>query len=508
MDFGREAFSTLEIEYSLESDVELTVCVGEKLDGSGNVERNPGEHQVFVKNTRHCCQGHGSFLFQVERFRNPYGKTNPLQDCIDLPLPQGAMGELLPFRYAEVSPCKGRITLRRTEFYSDFDDNAADFKCSDESLNRIWEFCKYSVKATACFGVYIDGNRERRPYEGDVFINQLSHFCCDRNYTIARDTIDALFQHPTWPKEWRLLMPMIVRDYVLYSGDTASIGKWRKHIEESLLLEYANGDGLLDDVLLADNPTTLLRDIVDWPPRERDAYELGEMNTVPNSYLYGALMAANWLTGESRFAERAREVREAMLRLMYKGNLFVDNPGSAHTALHSVFFPLYFELAEMTKEMESIILSQGMACSVYGAQFLLEACFKHGLPQHAIRLMTGTGLHSWQNMLDKGATITMEAWDDSIKPNQDWNHAWSTAPANIMPRFIAGIRPVTPGFSRFLVKPNFCSLDWVEARQPAPTGEILLSMQGGRQFSLTVPEGTTAVYKGKEYNKGFYTFSI
>jgi len=26
-------------------------------------------------------------------------------------------------------------------------------------------------------------------------------------------------------------------------------------------------------------------------------------------------------------------------------------------------------------------------------------------------------------MLDKGATITMEAWDDTLKPNQDWTHA-------------------------------------------------------------------------------------
>ncbi len=29
-------------------------------------------------------------------------------------------------------------------------------------------------------------------------------------------------------------------------------------------------------------------------------------------------------------------------------------------------------------------------------------------------------------MVDTGATITWEAWDQKYKPNQDWNHAWGT----------------------------------------------------------------------------------
>ncbi|MBO4513704.1 MAG: hypothetical protein J5746_13165 [Victivallales bacterium] len=508
VDFGKDAFATLEIEYDLAEDADLTICVGEKLDAAGWIERNPGGFRIFRECTRHCGKGRGSFLFPVEIFCNPYKKSSKTQHFIDLPLPQGAKGELLPFRYVEVGSCKGSLTLRRDEFFCDFDDNAADFKCSDQRLNRIWDFCKYSVKATACFGVYIDGNRERRPYEGDSFINQLSHFCCDRNYAIAKDTIDLLFQHPTWPKEWRLLMPLLVRDYVLYSGDVASIPRWKASVEESLLLEYANEDGLLNDVLLKDNPTTMLRDIVDWPAVERDEYEFGITNTVPNSYLYGALLATHWLTGEKRFAERAEAVKMAMHRLMYKENRFVDNPMSSHTALHSVFFPLYFSLADLTEEMKTIILSKGMCCSVYAAQFLLEACFKSGLAQHGIDLMVATGLHSWQNMLEKGATVTMEAWDDSLKPNQDWNHAWASAPANIMPRFIAGIRPVEPGFAKFVVEPNFCNLEWVKAKQPTPAGEICLEMQDGKHLQLTVPDGTLASFMGREYAAGVHTFSI
>ena len=507
-DFSKDAFATLEIEYELEEDAEMTVRVGEKLDANGCIDQNPGGNRIYREYAVQCHRGSGSFLFPVEPFHNPYKHNSHTQHLIHLPLPEGAKGELLPFRYVEISPCKGNIKLTRTEYFCDFDDDAADFKCSDERLNRIWDFCKYSVKATACFNVFIDGNRERRPYEGDSFINQLSHFCCDRNYSVAKNTIELLFQHPTWPKEWSLLMPLIVRDYVLYSGDVASIERWRENIEKCTLIEYANKDSLLEDVLIKDTPTMMLRDIVDWPAVERDDYEFAELNTVPNAYFYGSLLAGYQLTKNPRFAETASKVKDSMMRIFYRDKLFVDNPKSSHTALHSVFFPLYFGVAEMTDAMKEMLLSKGMACSVYGSHFLLEACFKCGLAKHAIALMTSTGLRSWQNMLDKGATVTMEAWDDSLKPNQDWNHAWASAPANIMPRFIAGITPIEPAFRRFQVKPNFGDLEWVDARQPVPTGEIRLQKLPDNKLQLNVPEGTTAIYGNKEYKSGSYTFSI
>lgn len=39
-------------------------------------------------------------------------------------------------------------------------------------------------------------------------------------------------------------------------------------------------------------------------------------------------------------------------------------------------------------------------------------------------------------MIDQGSTITMEAWSLKAKPNQDWNHAWGAAPANLLPRYL------------------------------------------------------------------------
>ena len=86
----------------------------------------------------------------------------------------------------------------------------------------------------------------------------------------------------------------------------------------------------------------------------------------------------------------------------------------------------------------------------------------------------------------------MEAWDDSFKPNQDWNHAWGAAPANVIPRRLAGIRPGANGFSRFVVDPKPGDLKSFAITHPTPHGPIALEYANGK-YRLTVPDGTEAI---------------
>jgi len=83
-----------------------------------------------------------------------------------------------------------------------------------------------------------------------------------------------------------------------------------------------------------------------------------------------------------------------------------------------------------------------MACGVYVAQYLLDGLFEAGEASYAIGLMTNTGERGWANMLRVGSTMTSEARDLRFKPNLDWNHAWGSAPVNIIARKLAGIRPL------------------------------------------------------------------
>jgi hypothetical protein len=97
-----------------------------------------------------------------------------------------------------------------------------------------------------------------------------------------------------------------------------------------------------------------------------------------------------------------------------------------------------------------------MACSVYGAQYLLEALFAAGRDKYAVELMAARTGRSWWHMIESGSTMTWEAWDAQAKNNLTWNHAWGAAPANILSRYVLGVRPVEPGYKKLRLLDRIC----------------------------------------------------
>jgi hypothetical protein len=102
----------------------------------------------------------------------------------------------------------------------------------------------------------------------------------------------------------------------------------------------------------------------------------------------------------------------------------------------------------------------------------MEGLYNAGADEYALELMTATHDRSWYNMIKGGSTISWEAWDLKYKPNQDWNHAWGAAPANIIPRYMWGIQPETPGFGVAIIKPQLASLNYSSIVVPTIRGQI------------------------------------
>ncbi len=76
--------------------------------------------------------------------------------------------------------------------------------------SSFWDLCKYSIKATTFAGVYVDGDRERIPYEADADLNQLSHYTTDDNVAMAATTFDWLIENGTWPTSNALVLLYIL----------------------------------------------------------------------------------------------------------------------------------------------------------------------------------------------------------------------------------------------------------------------------------------------------------
>ena len=174
-DFGKTYFGRLKlVTTSMKNGDMIKVFMGEKLDATGKIDRNPpGVNIRFFQFTYIKNQGDTDTLY----FPNVPNKKNTSGNAILLP---EWMGLVTPFRYVEIEH-DGKFTVFPTReiFHYRFNDNAASFVSSDTVLNQIWDLCKHSIKATTVTGLYIDGDRERIPYEADALINQLSHYAVD-----------------------------------------------------------------------------------------------------------------------------------------------------------------------------------------------------------------------------------------------------------------------------------------------------------------------------------------
>lgn len=482
IDFGRDAFGWLELTLAepLPGRV-ITLRVGEALK-AGRVDMEPGGSIRAEE-----------FSITLEKERTHYriemkpGPINLRPAAIKIP---AEFGVIMPFRYVEISGlAEAAPTVVQKRLQSHFDEKAACFRSSSLDLDAVWELCRYSMLATSFAGYYVDGDRERIPYEADVTINQLSHYAVDREFSLARRSHEYLLHTPTWPTEWKQHSVIIAWQDYEATGDARSLARSYSVLrDEKMHLNCARPDGLLD--------THELRDIVDWPLPERDNYEFVPVNTVVNAFHYRTLILmgriARALGKDSDAVDwdaRAVTVLRVFNEKLFDGTqgLYVDGEGSAHVSIHANLFALAFGLVPVERKAAVVeyLKSRGMACSVYPAQFLLEGLFEAREADYAIGLMTGRDLRSWHNMMAKGATITMEAWDQTFKPNQDWNHAWGAAPANIIARYVLGVRPLEPGYGRIVIDPQLGALSeaegivptirgpvWVRAWREAKTGQI------------------------------------
>jgi hypothetical protein len=495
VDFGRVAFGNLRLFPPTNASGRITVRFGEAF-ANGRINRKPPGSVRYAR-TEVDLGGVASIV--VAPKANKRNTTEP-----QAVLTPRAWGVILPFRWVEIEGWPGELrpdqVRRRAAYASDWDDNAAAFHSSDELLNRIWELCRYSIKATTFAGVYVDGDRERTCYEADAYVSQLGRYYTDSDAQMARDTFDRLMQHPTWPTEWAAHMIFMAHADWMQTGDTNWLAARYAALKAKLYLEDARADGL---VVSGGNRTHY--DVVDWPEGERDGYVFKPINTVVNAFHLRALtlMAelARALHQDADAADYA--ARELAARAAFQDKLFDpvrglyrDGEGTDHVSVHANLFPLAFGLvpAEYRAHISEWLCKRGMACSVYAAQYLLAALFENDNAAKALDLMTAPNDRSWKHMVESGTTITWEAWDQRYKTNQDWNHAWGAAPAYLLPRYVLGARSLAPGWTRAIIRPNPGSLKWADGKVPTPLGSLLVHWENGDTFklSLVLPHGMTA----------------
>lgn len=525
-DFGKDGFARLTLQIESAADDSAYVEVGELLEGPGRIAPTKGNIR-YMKLGLALQRGNHSYQLQwpVNEKRN---SRNPI-------LMPAYIGEVYPFRYVQLSALGKYIRsvkMERALVHYPFDDMASSFESDNDILNQVWELCRYTMKASSFTGFYVDGDRERLPYEADALINQLSHYASDAEYSMARRSMAYLLYHPTWPTEWSLQNILLAWNDYLYTGDDSYLNRYYQELQRKILLPLAGDNGLISTRTGKQSEKFLhgihiykvfdgkygLKDNVDWPQRgdyignekeyggETDGFEYNDYNAVINSFYYADLLMMQKIANvlgrkeDVPFYERkASQVYNSFQQVFYDAatGLYKDGDSTRHSSLHANMFPLLFGLvpAERKPTVLQFIKSRRMACSVYGAQFLLQGLYDAGEAAYALSLMDATTQRSWYNMIRFGSTITMEAWDKLYKPNLDLNHAWGSAPANIIVRKLAGIEPLEPGFDKFRIRPAWGGIKEAHIKTSCLKGVIAINWQANDQsasMELLIPGASIA----------------
>ncbi len=525
-DFGKDGFAQLMLQFNSDQTDSVFIEAAEAMDGGNGFLKNNGNIR-YIKLGLLIQKGLHEYQLQwpVNEKRN---SRNPIQ------MPQ-YIGEVFPFRYLAIRGYKGNLDkgmVKRKLVYYPFDDQASLFHSSDTVLNKVWDLCKYSIKATSFSGYYVDGDRERVPYEADALINQLSHYAVDAEYSIARRSMAYLIDHPTWPTEWSLQNVLMAWNDYLYTGDLGYLKKYYPELQLKMLMPLEESNGLISTLTGKQTKEFLatihitkafdgkqdLKDIVDWPrgggfigkekqyEGEIDGFVFCKLNAVVNAFYYRNLVLMSRLAkvmGKDAdavfYEQKSKEAFNAFQQVFVdaKTGLVKDGDTTNHTSLHANMFALAFNLVSPSNKtaVVNFIKTRQMACSVYGAQFLLDGLFDAGEADYALELLTSTKERSWYNMIRTGSTITMEAWDKLYKPNLDLNHAWGAAPANLIVRKLMGVEPIEAGASVVHIKPQLGHLQFAKLTTSLIRGKIsidyLLKGQAAT-YKIQFPTGISA----------------
>jgi alpha-L-rhamnosidase len=141
-------------------------------------------------------------------------------------------------------------------------------------------------------------------------------------------------------------------------------------------------------------------------------------------------------------------------------------------------------------------------CSPYSAAFAVEACFKQNDGTGAISLLD----RIWGPMVDEThPNFSGGLWEAMTKDGEPMHkdtslmHAWSSSPVYLLPMYLAGVKPLKPGWKEWEAAPVYAGLEEVEATVDTPAGLLhirwIFRTDGeDRGFvSVDVPKGTSGI---------------
>jgi alpha-L-rhamnosidase len=242
--------------------------------------------------------------------------------------------------------------------------------------------------------------------------------------------------------------------------------------------------------------------VTDFP-----AFARADKSEVATAYLYRSaatlVQVAQVLERpEDPYRAMAEGALEAWRRAFVRddGTLAVQSQASHVRALAFGLVPEDLRAAVAGRLAELVELAGGhLGTGFLSTGYLLPVLADHGHLGLAYELLRQDSPPSWLTMVDRGATTMWEDWegvDARGVPHGSLNHYSKGTVATFLHRYVAGLRPVTPGYRHFEVRPRpGGGITRAGSCHHGPFGPIKIAWRstgGSMELDLLVPGGTRA----------------
>ncbi|HEX2926256.1 MAG TPA: alpha-L-rhamnosidase C-terminal domain-containing protein [Ruminiclostridium sp.] len=506
IDLNREEAGLFELELEGEEEVVIEESYGQHVDDL-RVRAAVGGYNFANKYI--CRAGIQKFTHYIKRMSGRY-----------IQLHISGIKKEITIYYAGIRPVQYPLSKKGV------------FTCNDRLLDKIYEVSVRTLEL--CMHEHYEDTpwREQGMYAMDSRNQALCGYYCFGEYDFAGSSFslfkeslkeDGMLEICT-PSEFRITIPsfslawiMAVADFVLYSGrvDTAEklfpsvkfiLDSFLKNMKDGLLrapsgdrywnfYDWAEG---LDDSCMCE------------PDFKREA--LKRFDAPLNLFLCLALEAAvkisKWIKNdetEKYYVDSLARLRDEFHRAFwddekkayktYLGENYTDHYAELTQALAlcSGTVPEKYRglLREKLSDNSNSLVKTSISYSIFKYEALLQDAEKYG------SFVFNEIAEDWGYMLYNKATSFWE----TIKGADDFDkagslcHGWSAVPVYFLSAYILGIKPLEPGFRKFVAKPLPNVVSSASGRVPTPYGDINVQWNKGNAegYKVSFPGSITRV---------------
>ncbi len=398
------------------------------------------------------------------------------------------------------------LQYRETGYNTEFSGN---FRCDDEFMNSLWQKSLRTLYVTMRDNFMDCPDRERAQWWGDVTSEMImTMYSLDSNsYLLYQKGVEAMLSHIDSTKVLQTVVPINNELFELPVQQLAGIVGFFTYYEytgDEAFLEKVYGASL--DYLklweMGDNNLVIHRGgSWDWP----DWGNKADMTAIENAWVYYALSSVEKMADilgkadDIKFiSERKAAVEKGFASLWTEDGFKSDDVRKPDDRANALAVLSGLATEEQYEAIKNVLTTVKNS-SPYMEYYVLEALCKMGEYEAAYDRIKDR----YSDMVNEDYSTLWEFWDAWRGTK---NHAWSGGPLVIMSKHFAGISPLTAGYEKVKIDPQYALCDNMSCTVPGVKGLITLDYKktdGGYIVNLTIPEEMTAdlyVPEGAEVN--------